>query len=77
MPKCNFNKVAKQIYWNRTLIWVSSCKFSAYFQNIFSKEHLWSADSALTIWCLNEKKPVESLEIIETITITYHGNQLQ
>ena len=33
MPKCNFNKVAKQ---NRTSVWVFSCKFAACFQNTFS-----------------------------------------
>ena len=32
MLKCDFNKVA----WNRTLTWVISCKFAAYFQNTFS-----------------------------------------
>ena len=36
MPKCEFNKVAKQLYWNRTSAWVFSCKFAAYFQNTFS-----------------------------------------
>ena len=35
MPKCDFNKVAKQLYWNCTSAWVFSCKFTAYFQNIF------------------------------------------
>ena len=45
MPKCNFNKVAKQLYWNHTSAWVFSCKFAAYFQNTFSQEHLWTADS--------------------------------
>ena len=42
MSKCDFNKVQKQLYWNRTS---ASCKFAAYFQNTFSKEHLWSAAS--------------------------------
>ena len=41
MAKCNFNKVAKQLYWNHTLAWVFSWKFAAYFQNIFSQEQLW------------------------------------
>ena len=36
MPKCDFNRVALQLYWNRTLAWVFSCKFAAYFQNAFS-----------------------------------------
>ena len=36
MPKCNFNKVALQLYWNHTSAWVFSCKFAAYFQNNFS-----------------------------------------
>ena len=33
MPKCNFNKVAKQLYWNHSSAWVFSCKFAAYFRN--------------------------------------------
>ena len=44
MQKCDFNKVAKQLCWNRTLAWVF-CKFAAYFQNTFSREHLWTAAS--------------------------------
>ena len=31
MPKCDFNKAAKQLYRNHTLAWVFSCKFAAYF----------------------------------------------
>ena len=33
--KCDFNKVALQLYWSRTSAWVFSCKFAAYFQNTF------------------------------------------
>ena len=33
-PKCEFNKVA-----------LLCCKVDAYFQNTFSKEHLWTAAS--------------------------------
>ena len=36
MSNCNFNKVAKHLYWNRPSTWVFPCKFAAYFQNIFS-----------------------------------------
>ena len=40
LPTCDFNKVAKQVYRNHTfLAWVFFCKFAAYFQNTFSKEH--------------------------------------
>ena len=46
MPKCDCNKVAMQLYCNRTLVWVFSCKFAAYFQNAFSQEHLWAVASA-------------------------------
>ena len=35
MPKCDLNKVAEQLYWNRTSAWVFSCKFAVYFQNNF------------------------------------------
>ena len=30
---------------NHTSTWVFSCKFAAYFQNIFSEEHIWRASS--------------------------------
>ena len=33
MPTCDFNKVALELYWNRTSAWVFFCKFAAYFQN--------------------------------------------
>ena len=36
MPKCDFNKVAKQLYWNHSSAWVFSCKFAVYFQDTFS-----------------------------------------
>ena len=36
MPKCDFNKVAKQLYWNHTLAWVFFCKFTSYLQKTFS-----------------------------------------
>ena len=36
MPKCDFNKVTLQLYWNCTSAWVISCKLAAYFQNTFS-----------------------------------------
>ena len=45
MSKCDLNKVTLQLYWNRISAWVFSCKFTTYFQNIFSWEHLWVAAS--------------------------------
>ena len=38
MPKCDFNKVAKQLYWIYTSAWMFYCKFPAYFQNTFPKK---------------------------------------
>ena len=35
MQKCDFNKVAKQLHWTHTSVWVFSFKFAAYFQNTF------------------------------------------
>ena len=49
MPKCDFNKVAKYFYWNRTSAWVLSCQVVAYFQKAFSQEHLWVTASVNTI----------------------------
>ena len=36
MPKCDFNKVALQLYENYILAWMFFCKFDVYFQNTFS-----------------------------------------
>ena len=44
-PKCDFNKVALQLYWNRTSAWMFSCKNAAYFQNTFFLEQFWAAAS--------------------------------
>ena len=41
MPKCDFNKIALRLYWNRTSASVFSCKLAACFQNTFFQEHLW------------------------------------
>ena len=49
MMKREINKVAKQHYWYHTSAWEFSCKFAAYFQNIFSWEHLWVAASVARI----------------------------
>ena len=35
MPKCNFNKVAYQLYWNHTSAWMLSCKFAHVFRTPF------------------------------------------
>ena len=35
IQKCDFNKVALQIYWSHTSAWMFSCKLAAYFQNTF------------------------------------------
>ena len=43
VPKCDFNKVVKQLYWNHTSTRLFSFKFAAYFQNTFLSEHLWRA----------------------------------
>ena len=43
---CNFNKVAKQLYWNHFSTWVFSSRFAAYFQNTFLQEHLRTGASA-------------------------------
>ena len=50
MPKCDFNKVALQLYWNLTSSWLLSCKSDAYFQNIFFIEYLWEAASVRLLY---------------------------
>ena len=36
IPKCDFNKVALQLYSNPSSVWVLSCKFAACFPHTFS-----------------------------------------
>ena len=48
MLKSDFSKVALQLYRNHTLTWVFYCKFAAYFQNTFLKEHLQRAASNIS-----------------------------
>ena len=45
MPKSDLNKVALQLYIKRTSAWAFSYKFSTYFENTFSQEHLCVAAS--------------------------------
>ena len=47
MRKCDFNKVALQLYWNHISALAFSCKCAAYFQNTFSPEHPWVTASVL------------------------------
>ena len=44
MSRCDFNKLQSKSH----LVTMFSCKFAAYFQNTFSKEHLWVAASDIT-----------------------------
>ena len=46
MWKCDFSKVANQLYWNHISTWVLSCKFAAYLQNSCFDEHFWGTTSA-------------------------------
>ena len=56
MSKCDFNKVAKQLqlYWNRTSVWVFSCKFAAYFQNTFFLRTLLDGCFCNLKWIVSE-----------------------
>ena len=49
MQKYDFNKVALQLYWNRTSAWLLSCKFAAFFQNTFSYKHVLVAASVSSV----------------------------
>ena len=49
IPMCDFNIVAKWLYWNHTSAWVFSCKFAVYFQNTFSWEHPGRAASVHSV----------------------------
>ena len=49
MPKCDFNKVALQLYWNHTSAWV--CRrivWVCFYLSPFFTEHLWTTASAFS-----------------------------
>ena len=47
MPKCDFNKVVKQLYWYRTSAGVFSCSLLPFFRKPFSKNtFVWVTASA-------------------------------
>ena len=79
MPKCDFNKIPKQIYWNHTLAWVFSCKFAAYFEKTFSTEHLWMAPS-VSYWAgqnvfkVKNRYLISLLVLRELINLYSHWN---
>ena len=60
MPKCDFNKVALQLYRNHTLEWVFSCKFGQTFAGSYWKSKLfWGQFRVYHLSCcsiLNIKK---------------------
>ena len=58
MSKCDFNKVALQLYWNHNSAWVFSDKFAAYFQNTFLYEQIWTAASAVMQNILNTETKI-------------------
>ena len=71
MPKCDFNKIAEQLYWNHTSTWVLSFKFAAYFRNTFSYEHLWRAVPELN-WRLT---PIQTLLVSVTRVFKIVGSK--
>ena len=54
MPKCDFNKIAKKLYWDHTCAWVFSCKSAVYFQNTFFK----NTSKGLLLCCCSFKRTV-------------------
>ena len=63
-PKCDFNKVVKQLYRNHTSTCLFFWKFTVYFQNTFSLEHLWrTASETLLV-----KTLMKTLLVIESGT---------
>ena len=48
MSKCDFNKVALQLYWNRTSAWVFSCDLLHIFRTLFPRN--------TSVWLLLNKE---------------------
>ena len=78
MPKCNFNKTAKELYRNHTSTLMFSCKFAAYFQTRFLLEHLWRAASEggiikqRTKMCFKKQRCTVNMFIQEYFTFFLH-----
>ena len=49
MPKCDFNKIAFDLYWNHTSSWVFSRKYAAYIQKPL-EGCFWGDKIELVIW---------------------------
>ena len=91
MPKCYFNKVALPLFWIPILAWVLSCKFVAYFQITFFKEHLRTAASTICIlfppqthlqkmkWSVSIKESfmIKILKLFVNISISMTGTRLK
>ena len=79
MSKCDFNKVALQLYWNHTSAWVFSCKFVAYFQNTFTSEDITAmvGISAITqlFWMTNSLVKMFSL-VLQILIISSFQNYM-
>ena len=60
MPKCDFIRVAKQLYGNYTSAWIFSFKFAAYSQDIFSQEHLL----LITVYSTKKDETCKSEQIL-------------
>ena len=75
LPKYDFNKVSLQLYLNHTSAWVFSCKFAAYFQNIFYQINLWRAASVNTKFQIQVTLGL-SLAIVATAQWKYLQKQL-
>ena len=61
MPKCDFNKNAKQLYWNCNSAWVFFGKFAAYFQNTFLWENLWRVASEILNFSFRFSKTFQTI----------------
>ena len=80
MQKCDFNKIAIQLYWNHTSAWVTSCRFVADLQNTFSEDHIWRAATVylyLIFLIRHLKKTSLNLVLSANFHLTFTGKDPQ
>ena len=74
MLKCDFNKVALQLYWNHSSAWVFSCKFAA-FEHFFIRIPLegcfWICNALVMIMELILLKPALS-SLSQNVSVIKH-----
>ena len=71
MQKCDFNKIAMQLYCNHISAWVTSCRFVADLQNTFSEDHIWRA-ATVYLYLIFLKRHLKKTSLNLVLSANFH-----